>query len=234
MTPAQALVANAAWVGICVTLIGIFARHRWRLCRSFAVYLACCLVTNRLIAWWPSTFYNLHFYALKEVGLILLHITVSVELTLLLMAALRGVRRIAVATVMAVALVGCAGAIAMEGSRATPGLSPAMQAAVSTCGMLSAAGVWTLVAFLLVAQWYRLPIHPWHRDITLGFLLYGGVYSVLLGLTEVRGSSMYHLLVVWDPSAYTATVLLWAIAAWRRTNIRPRDAVRALQPWAQP
>lgn len=234
MTQAQMLIANAAWVGILVTLLGIVVRRRASLCWSFVAYLTACLVTNRLISWWPETFYNLRFYASKEFGLILLKIAVTVELTLLLLVALRRARRAAVAGICALGLVGCLAPITLLAKLASEPPAASRYAMVSAFGVLSVAAVWTVVAFVAVAEWYHLPVHRWHRDIALGFVLYGGVYSVLLGLAGAMGSKMYDLLVVADPCAYTATVAVWAVGAWRRpkpTPLAPR--IRDLQPWAQ-
>jgi hypothetical protein len=233
MTQAQMFIANAAWVGILITILGLVVRRRLSLCWSFVVYLTACLVTNRLIAWWPATFWNVGFYATKEFGLILLKIAVSVELTLLLLVALRRARRTAVAVIAAIGLAGCLAPIALVGELATAHRAP-LYVIVSAFGVLSVAALWAVVAFVVVAEWYHLPVHRWHRDIVIGFVLYGGVYSVLLGLAGGLGSKMYDVLVVVDPCAYAATVALWAVGAWRTSTPLALGAkLRELQPWAQ-
>jgi len=46
MTSLQVLIAHAVKILVLLTLAGIVARHRARLCWSFLAYLACVLAAN--------------------------------------------------------------------------------------------------------------------------------------------------------------------------------------------
>ena len=58
MTVWQVLIAHAVKVLVLVTLAGIVARHRARLCWSFVAYLAVVLAGNSLVSFWPARFFT--------------------------------------------------------------------------------------------------------------------------------------------------------------------------------
>src|SRR5262249_46495978 len=96
--------------------------------------------------------------------------------------------------------------------------------------------VWAFAAFVAIASWYRLPLHPMHRSITLGFVLYLGVYGMLLSAVGYFGWSAYPYIAALDPAAYAATVGLWMHAAWRpeAASALGPEARHHLHPWVNP
>jgi hypothetical protein len=90
-----------------------------------------------------------------------------------------------------------------------------------------------LAAVVAMAVRYRVPLHPFHRAILLGFGLYLVAYTGALTLLRELGSpAAYALFNILDPAAYAASVGVWAWAAWRPAGA-PSLAVQRLHPWAQ-
>ena len=232
MKPEQVMVANLAAALLLATLMGLAARGRVRLCRAFAVYLALALTTNRLVTWWPERFYTRDFWTFNETLQAILIPLVALEL---MVVATRGLPeafpRARRAGVVALTLIAAATVLAMA---ATPARDYAARMGVLAWAQAGAA--WSFVAFLAIACWYRLPLHPMHRSITLGFALHLGIYGALLGALGHFGESAYRYVAALDPAAYTATVGVWMLAAWRPEpgSAPGHQAPRSLYPWLNP
>jgi hypothetical protein len=227
MRPEQVFVANLVAILLAATLVGVVATGRIWLCRSFGLYLALTLATNRMVTWWPEHFYTHGFWAAKELLQALLVVAVAVELALVGFSAFPRVRRIAVlavVTVSTLATIGI-GAGPMGDYRAWVG-SVVARAAVGA--------VWSMALVVLVAYRYGLPLASWHRMLAMGFVLNHGVYALLLGAVGYFGWSAYGYLSALDPAAYAASVGLWTFGSWRtdwrdiwvRTQGRLRDESR--------
>ena len=80
MTSWQVLIAHAVKVLVLLSLAGIVARHRVRLCWSFVAYLSTIVVSNTLISVWPDTFFAPSFYLLKQSLYDCLRLAIAVEL----------------------------------------------------------------------------------------------------------------------------------------------------------
>ena len=208
MKPEQVFVANLVAILLAATLAGVLASGRAWLCRSFALYLASSLATNRMVTWWPQQFYTPGFWAAKEMLQALLVVAVAVELALVGFSAFPRARRIAVGGVLAVA------ALAAIGIGAGP-VGDYRAWLGSTVARATAGAVWSMAVVVLVAYRYGLPLVAWHRTLALGFVLYGGLYAVLLGAVGPFGWPAYGYLAALDPAAYAATVGLWTFGAWR-------------------
>jgi hypothetical protein len=208
MSPGSLLVANFVAVLLVGALAGIFVRGRASRCWSFAAYLLVALVSNRLVSWWPERFFRLWFASLKEMAYAVLLVVITAELALVALGRFRRARRQAI-----IAGATVAGVVAVLVSTTH---SEDLRARVGTTAALANGGaLLVLVVLLVVVYWYRLPLEPWHRVIAQGFVLYRGVYGVLLGAVGLFGLEAYRYLVALDPAAYAATVGLWVMAAWR-------------------
>src|SRR5262249_3004270 len=71
-----------------------------------------------------------------------------------------------------------------------------------------------MCAMLLVAYWYRVPIHPFHAALLTSFAAYLAIYSTLLSLIGVRAVSPY--LAVLADSNCALVACWWVYAAWKR------------------
>lgn len=229
MKAEQVFVANLVGVILAMTLLGLVVRRRITLCRSFTVYIAGVFVTDRLAVHWPEQFWTQGFWHGKEFALAGFKLVIAAELAHLIFQALPRARRAAIAFMIAATLVLAAAAASDPVPEGVPALGLAQ-------ARIQASAVWAFVMLVLLATWYHLPLHPFHRALLTGFALYLGVYGTLLGLLGSRGVGMYPYFAALDPAAYAATVGLWALAAWRpeeATALTPA-ARQHLQPWARP
>jgi len=58
VNPSQILIANLVAVLLATALLGLAWSGRALLCRSFTAFVGASLVTNRLVVWWPATFFT--------------------------------------------------------------------------------------------------------------------------------------------------------------------------------
>jgi hypothetical protein len=191
------------------TLVGMWLSGRIGLCRSFAVYLVFAIATTELMRWWPERFYTRDFFTAKQLVFAALSIAVVLELVRSGLATFPRARRVSQWSVLAVAAVGAFAVLAGSGASDYYTRLGVLVGAGQLCALV------TLVVFLMVVQWYRLPLRPWHRAIAVGFLLYRGVYGVLLGVLAHYGGPVHAFVEELDGAAYAATVGLWGFAAWR-------------------
>ena len=210
---------------LALTLAGLVARHRTGLCKSFAVYLAFALVTNQLMAWWPSVFYTRWWWVAKELVTTGLKVIIVAELAGLAFEAFPRARRIAIlaiALIVALTIV----SVSLDGAVWTdfPTVRDVALARVQV------GSLWSFAALVGVATWFRLPLHHFHRTILIGFTLYLGAYASVLSLMNLFGpDNTYDYLSILDPAAYAATVGLWLLGAWRREEDEETLGARELR-----
>jgi hypothetical protein len=220
-----------------VAICGLFVRGRARLSWAFLAYLVAVFLGNRLVTWWPDRFWNYYFYQGKEATYASLTVLAAFEIALLTFAMFPVARRRATLAMLAVLVLSLAAAdLHLDG---------AAFAWLRSLGLLTPGGqagrLWLFVIPALVATYYRVPLHPFHRSVLAGFALYLAGYCCLLGFVEANsgtGRSAYleaqAYLRALDPIAFAASVGVWTWAALRAP--RSADAVapvlRELQPWA--
>jgi hypothetical protein len=230
------ILANLAAALVAVALVGIAVRGRVHLSRAFVAYLAGVLVCNQLTVWFPGTFWTYGFWRGQEATHASLSILVAFEIALLTFAMFPVARRRVLAAMFGMLLVTLLALNVDASSSAYPWLT--------TLGLVTPGGqagrLWLFAIPVLVAAWHRVPLHPFHRAIVLGFGLYLAGYCCLLGFVESSSATResylhaHAYLRAIDPIAFAATVGVWAWAAWRAprpaSDVAP--AIRALQPWA--
>jgi hypothetical protein len=220
VTPAQQTVANLVALLLGGTLVGLLVTGRFWLCRSFGLYLAVTLTTNRLIVWWPEHFRNGQFWTLKEIVQAALVMAVAVELADVALMTFPRARSVVRRGVAAVALLTALGV-----STAIAGGYYVWVDTLAARASLGAA--WAMLVVVMVTVWYRLPLGPWHKTIVLGFVLNQGAYALLLSILAGTGWSAYRYIDGLSPAVYAATVGLWAFGAWRTAWIgAPREAAQ--------
>ena len=219
MTHGQAVIAWTVQGLFLLTLAGALFRDRVRLCRSFALYLLVVLTADCLMLAWPETFYTRAFWTVKEAVYVGLKIAIAIEVAMLALSELPHARKVALA--LQVIVLGVT-VVAMR----VPDASYAV-----TLGLVQPRGqagvVWVFFVFLLVAARYRVPLHPYHRTIATGAVLYMGSQAVLWDFAGVFGRGFVD---VADPLLYAASLGMWAWGAWRPAEPLPK-AIARLQPW---
>ncbi len=224
MSPGQSLVAGLVELAICACLLGMVVRRRLAAAPWFAIYLALALAANRLIAWWPETFYTLAFWNSKESAYGILKVAIVFDLAGVAFAGWPRARRLARVglAIAAVATLVLPAWLAAHSADADP--------ALHGLAWVQAGAAWGFVALLAVARRYRLPLHGFHRSVVVGFVLYLGAYGAILDL--MRRWPGHAALTALDPVAYAATACLWAIAAWQpEAASQPGAERRLLYPW---
>lgn len=228
MDPHRALIMNLGSLHLMVLLAGLLWHRRDRLCRSFFYYALAVFVGDRLIVTWPGRFDTAPFWLFKEALYWVLKLAIATEIGLLTFARLPRARHalsLLVAGLATVALL-----VQLLPASAKPGDEIAWVSVASPRGQASLL-VLLLAVVLITAQYYRAPIHPFHRSLLVGFALYLVAYTVALTILREMGAPGYRYFQALDATAYNATVGVWVWAAWRRApELSP--GARILQPWA--
>jgi hypothetical protein len=208
MTAAQEWVANLVVLLLVGTLAGLLLTGRLWLCRSFGVYIAATIVTNRLVVWWPDRFYAAEFWSVKELILRGLVLAVAFELAGVALQSFPRAQRLAR---WGIGIVAALTAFAISGVIA--GGAYAWVMVFARRAALGAA--WAMLVVVVVAGWYRIPLLPWHRTIMVGFILYQSLYAVQqIALVGTVWSADSYILAL-DPVSYAATVGVWMFGACR-------------------
>jgi hypothetical protein len=232
MLPIADLTAILLFVSIC----GLLVRQRAHLSWAFFAYLIAVLLGNRLVTWWPDRFWNYGFYRGKEATYASLTVLAAFEIALLTFSMFPVARRRALGTMLA--------ALVFSLVAADLQLTGTAFAWMESLGLLTPGGqagrLWLFVIPTLFAVYYRVPLHPFHRSVLVGFALYLAGYCCLLGFVEMHSATRpaylaaHSYLRALDPIAFAASVGVWTWAALRAP--RRADAVapvlRVLQPWA--
>ena len=89
-----------------------------------------------------------------------------------------------------------------------------------------------LLVVWLLALWYHVPTHRFHRAILGGLTSYLLVFTVLLRFLQSHGWEVRYLASYGDALGYLAMLAYWTWAAWRKEPEAPTDALlQRLQPW---
>jgi len=222
--PYARLLADFNALLLAMLFLGLLTQRRYRLCWSFLAYVAAVFLGNRLVVTWPEIFFTRWFASLKEAVYALLKLSIAAELGLLTFSRLPRARRLFLSVIAVLTILA---ALAQLAPSSMPGhwarvLNPRGQASV----------LCLLASTIVLAAFYRVPFHPFHRSLLLGFGLYLFAYTGSLTLLKEWGPSAYPYYAALDPAAYAASLCVWILAAWRPAPALS-PAGRHLQPWAE-
>ncbi len=225
MAPEHVFVANLCSVVMVLLVMGLVLTRRYRLSRFFFAYILAVLVADRLIVAWPETFYAAWFWTLKENVFAVFKMAIALELGLLTFSEFPRARRLFLSIVAAAAA--AVAVLAIAPARLQPG--DAAIGWVSAVVTREQAGLlYVLASVIAIAAYYRVPFHPFHRGVVLGFALYLVAFTGSVALLRAFGASFWPVYAALDPAAYASTVGVWTWYAWRAL---PAPSAR-LQPWA--
>ena len=227
MTASQVLIAHAVKILVLLTLAGIVAQRRWRLCWWFTAYLTVILICNSLVSFWPDIFYERRFWLARAPLYDALKVAIAIEIAYRTFQAFPGAqataRRVIFALLVAtsVALV----AIPWDWSNETRLFEWEPRVLTGT--------IWLLNALAVIVIWYRVPIHAFHRAILLGFVPYLLVFTIVLRLLRHYGMNILPLIQDTEPAAYMLLMGWWAWAAWQPETVEEvsPEVMGILQPW---
>jgi len=75
--------------------------------------------------------------------------------------------------------------------------------------------LWLMVTILVLARWYRVPVHPFHVAVLTGFCLYLPAFSILLTLIQWYGFGIRSYVNGVDACCYLALTGWWTYNVWR-------------------
>lgn len=228
MTSPGAFLSHLSLAVLGIVVVGLCVRRRVKMCLTFVAYAILTMTTGLLIALWPDRFWVFTFYSMKETGLVVLKVLVAVEIWQRTFASFERAR-LRVGLLLVVALLAMAWAVL-----AAPADRHPYEELLGIVIPRQQAGALALYAIVVAAaHWHRVPLHPLHRAILVGFGAYLTVYTLLLSVMGLQGASAWavELCSTLDGATYTATGVWWAWTAWRPVRARSPIAAR-LQPWA--
>jgi hypothetical protein len=227
MTATQLVIAQVCNLAIVLTIAGLYVRGHSRFCRSFVAYLLSVLAFGLLTTFWPDRFYFQRFWILEHLVFDALKMATVLELAYWIFLGFPGAAQTArgtlflflTATLVAVVMLPHE-TMSADGTGwwLLGALRPRLETAIVF--------MFTAVAALIV--WYRIPVHPVHLGIIVGFVPYLTVFT-----TVVRFLSLYGLdqrVTTLGPAAYLVACSWWAYVAWRPAPaVAP--VIARLQPW---
>lgn len=228
MSPAEVRFANLVAALMLLAIIGLCARKRLQMWWAFSALLVANLAGNLLTTTWPERFWVWDFWAGKQVIYSGLYLAMAVEFSLKIFSERlprARLRALMLACVMTAATAGAIG-VAADGSPLT-----ALGAVLPT---LRAGAAWLMALLLVLAVYYEIPVHPFHKLVLVGTALYHCVFVSLVGIQGLLGPQLRSTFNAFEPLVYATTVGLWAYAAWRPEPVSALSPATAtlLQPWA--
>lgn len=224
MTADQLLVALLVEVALAAVGVGLLARGRWRLNWCFSAYVPAILAGNVLVTWWPQVFYVPGFWMAKQIVYDVLKLGLALELAWRTFRVFPGAGAAARRVVLVILLLTTIATIAASGR----GVSY-LKVAGDLHPRVINGTIWLLAATLGLAQWYRIPVHPFHRAILTSLGAYLAVFGVLLRLEGLHGWAAQPYLNALDPLAYLLLTLYWAHVAWRPESALARAHLETLR-----
>lgn len=193
-----------------VLLIGVIVRRRYWLWFSFPLYLTANLTSNFLIVLWPERFYRWDFWQAKEIALNLLRFAMALELAFRTFQAFPGAMATLRRFLFLVLVVTYIAVLAV----------PTGEADYTTfVGQLQPrvvnGTIWLFTAIAALILWYRLPVHPFHKAVLLGFVPYLLVFTVAMNTLGSLGWERGLYMNYASQGAYILVVAHWTYAAWR-------------------
>lgn len=199
-----------------VALAGVIVRRRMRVCWTFVLYLGFVTLADLLMLLWPDRFWQLWFYFGKELVVDILRFAVALELTFRTFRAFPSARATARGALLLILMVTLVIVVASTGDLAPPDGAPALGALISRVQprVLNGA-IWLITAIAGLILWYRLPVHPLHKAILIGYVPYLLVFTVSLNIIESQGWAVRDLVNPVHTLAFLLLLGYWAVAAWR-------------------
>ena len=222
MTVAQTVIACLAQLGLALAVAGLLLRGHGRFCRAFAAYLSFALVCNVLITGWPDQFFTMPFWIFEQFVLDVLKIAVALETAYWAFLGFDGARDVARGALFLLLAATLAAVLALHHEDAEGVVLLGLQPRMAT------ATVWLFTALAALVAWYRIPMHPVHMGIMIGFVPYLVLFTTVLRFMTAFGWG--ETLATLDPVAYVAACAWWAKMAWRPAPALD-PVVARLQPW---
>jgi hypothetical protein len=216
MSPSWAIGVATVFAAV-AAFCGLLARRRVRVCWTLVPYLGVIVATDLLVLVWPERFFRQWFWFASQLVIDVLRFGLALELTYRTFRAFPSARATARGVLLVLLLITLvvvfAGTGDLEPSEGVPTLGPLISRVQPR---VVNGGIWLLTAIAGLILWYRLPVHPLHKAILIGYVPYLLVFTVSLNLIESQGWQVREQVNYLHTSAFLAVVTYWAVAAWRR------------------
>lgn len=210
MTFDQRLTATIAQLVVLAALVGLFRSGRHRLCYSFTGYALAIVTLGPLQTWVPG-FNTWAFWTLKETVYGALKLGIAIELTVRIVRWFPGAKAATEWWVLGVLLSTCAGLVLQPFCPNWPA-----QFVGEYMARLAIGTLWLMVATAVAIGHYRLPTHPFHMGLIVGFSCYQFAFGALLRLVQILGWDQGYLYgTALNPAAYVGFALWLAWVSWR-------------------
>jgi hypothetical protein len=215
----QGAIAVAATTVAIMALAGVVVRRRVGVCWTFVPYLGFNVAADLLVLIWPEHFYRQWFWVGSQLVINVLRFALALELTYKTFRAFPSARATARGVLLGVLLITLVIVFAGTGHLEPPEGAPALGPLISRVQPRVVNGaLWLLIAIAGLILWYRLPVHPLHKAILMGYVPYLIVFTVSLNLIESQGWDIRTQVNYLHTSAFLAVLVYWAVAAWRRAE----------------
>jgi hypothetical protein len=194
---------------------GLAARRRWALIRFFSAYLAFSAIVTPMFLFWPDRFYHQWFALIMQTGFDVLKFGIAIEIAWHTFRPFPAARSVAllVAVVLLVATARAAAVVpvgddAWEWEVVVGHFFPRIKAGT----------VWLMASTLVLARWYRVPVHPFHAAILTSLVAYVGIACVLGSFAvDATGAFVHYTftLSVMDMIVEAAMRCYWVALVWR-------------------
>jgi hypothetical protein len=181
MTFEQRLTAAMAQAAIFVCIVGLVRTGRWRLCVGFLGYALALISLGPLQTWCPR-FNTWAYWSFKETVYSALKLALSAELAARVCRDFPGAKARAERYMLLVLLLVGAGLVLKPWSRDWLQILLGDHLASIAVGSL-----WLLVSTAIVVRHSRLPVHPFHLGLLVGFAAHQAFFGFLLRLVRVVG-----------------------------------------------
>jgi hypothetical protein len=178
-------------IGLLVTAVGLVARDRWRLSFFFAAYVPVVLTCTALMKWWPERFWVAEFWIAKETIYRVLMLGMALEVAWRTFRAFPGARSASLKTALMIL------AMTAFAILAVPTISSVSNAFETALGQLHPrlinGTIWLMAATLALAQWYRVPVHPFHAALLTSPAAYLALLNTVLSFIGLYGIVRFDL-----------------------------------------
>ena len=214
---------------LALVAIGMCMRRRVALCRLFFLYVLAVFVDHVLLMFWWLRFRSISYYTFNNSTYAILKFLTAIEIWSRTFSTFpRG--RARVGLLLAAALLATAVAVALT----PPGLNQFRAFVGFVDPRLQAGSLFTFAILASAVAWYRVPMHPFHRAVLLGFAVYLSAHTAALSMLGWLDNSPWarHKVTLLEGTTYVSTLVWWAWAAWRPLRV-PTPMIAQLHPWAR-
>lgn len=212
------VVGSLGEASLAILLASLVGRSLVTRCRAFAVYVGTVLVGDGSAMVWPDAFFTHNWFVARQATYTVLKFVISTELVRLMFGAFPGAARAAKATLLTVLSLTLFSLVFVPYSG---GSRPVLEDLIPRAGN---GALWAMVGLGAIARWFFVPLHPLHKAILGGFVVWGVPFVLFNQLLRYTDWSLLWLVNWTSGPAYVLLTWYWIWVVW--TLEEPDDAPR--------